>query len=118
MSFLEGRYRAGGDAPRVELSDGSLLPVAECGVENDARVTVGIRPETYVRDAQGPLALGSEVVEPTGPEIHVFGTLSGTPVRCVFRDRLLPRPGDTIRLSVPVEHVHLFDVADGSRLGA
>ena len=118
MSFLDGRYRIGGDSPGVELSDGSLLPVAECGLQDSDTVVVGIRPETYVRDEQGPLALGAEVVEPTGPEIHVFGSLSGTPVRCVFRDRLLPNPGDTIRLSVPIEHVHLFDAVDGGRLGA
>ncbi len=118
MSFLDGRYRLGGDAPGVELSDGSLLPVADCRMRDSDRVVVGIRPETYVRDEQGPLALGAEVVEPTGPEIHVFGSLSGTPVRCVFRDRLLPEPGDTIRLSVPTEHVHLFDAVDGGRLGA
>ncbi|TPW30272.1 ABC transporter ATP-binding protein [Pararhizobium mangrovi] len=117
MSFLDGRYETDENGERVVLTNGAVVPVAPCSAENGEAVAVGIRPETYVRDEQGPLALTAEVVEPTGPEIHVFGHIADTEVRAVFRDRLLPEPGETIRLSVPSEHVHLFDATNGVRLG-
>jgi len=117
MSFLDGRYETGDGGPRVLLGDGGALPVVACEAKNGEAVKVGIRPETYVRDENGPLALTAEVVEPTGPEIHVFGMLDGSQVRAVFRDRNLPKPGEVLRLSVPREHVHLFSAEDGRRLG-
>ena len=112
MSFLEARL-AGGAAV---LSDGARLPVAP-GLGADGPVTLGIRPECYRRDPDGPLALSVEVVEPTGPEIHVFGRIADAEVRVIFRDRMLPAPGEEIRLSVPVEDVHLFAPENGERLG-
>ncbi|HET7412419.1 MAG TPA: sn-glycerol-3-phosphate ABC transporter ATP-binding protein UgpC [Pararhizobium sp.] len=117
MSFLDARHEKGIDGPRVVLTDGTVLPVAESAADNGEDIKIGIRPETYVRDAEGPLTLTAEVVEPTGPEIHVFGTLAGTEVRAVFRDRIMPKSGETIRLSVPREHVHIFDAREGTRLG-
>src|SRR5690606_10823596 len=98
------------------LDDGTKLPIASGNGER--AVTVGIRPEAYRRDPEGPLTLSVAVVEPTGPEIHVFGTIAGEDVRVVLRDRDLPKPGEELRLSVPVEHVHLFDTDSGRRLGA
>jgi len=113
MSFLEARLDGAGSAL---LADGARIKVAS-GNGAEKPVTVGIRPECYRRDADGPLALTVEVVEPTGPEIHVFGHLAGADVRVVFRDRVLPRPGETLRLSVASQDVHLFDARSGDRLG-
>jgi multiple sugar transport system ATP-binding protein len=113
MSFLEGRLDGGASAV---LSDGTRLPVAGNAAAGGP-VTVGIRPESYRRDGEGPLALTVEVVEPTGPEIHVFGRIADEDVRVVFRDRVLPKPGEQLRLSVPVEDVHLFEQQSGNRLG-
>jgi multiple sugar transport system ATP-binding protein len=117
MSFLDARYGIDGNGPSVALTDGAVLPVAGSTADDGEAVKVGIRPETYVRDPDGPLSLTVEVVEPTGPEIHVFGTLAGTEVRAIFRDRVMPKPGEVIRLSVPPEHVHIFDAREGTRLG-
>lgn len=112
MSFLEGRLENGA----ARLDDGTALPVAAPKTLKSGPVTLGIRPEAYRRDPEGPLTLTVEVVEPTGPEIHVFGQIAGTAVRAVFRDRMLPTPGETLGLSVPVEQVHLFDPESGDRL--
>ncbi|MCV0349641.1 MAG: sn-glycerol-3-phosphate ABC transporter ATP-binding protein UgpC [Nitratireductor sp.] len=117
MSFLQARTESADGAPVAVLGDGSKLPIA-AGAGDGRPVTIGIRPESYVRDPQGPLALKVAVVEPTGPEIHVFGTIAGEDVRVVLRDRDLPRPGEELRLAVPVEHVHLFDHDNGQRLKA
>ncbi|WP_421925259.1 ABC transporter ATP-binding protein [Neoaquamicrobium sediminum] len=115
MSFLQGRTASQNGTPVATLGDGTKLPIARD--HGERAVTVGIRPESYRRDPEGPLALSVSVVEPTGPEIHVFGTIAGEEVRVVLRDRELPKPGEQLRLSVPVEHVHLFDTQGGQRLG-
>ena len=54
-----------------------------------------------------PSAAGGEgfafvvaVVEPTGAETHLFGSVGGATMRAVFRERLAPRPGEVLRLTV------------------
>ena len=115
MSFLPGVYR-GGARPRVELAPGVALPVA-ARAEEGAAVDLGLRPET-LRASEGPgaLPLVVEVVEPTGAETHVFGRVAGAPVRAVFRERLAPRPGETLPVAVAPEAAFVFDRATGARL--
>ena len=114
MSFLDGQAESG---EAVRLADDTRLPVVSGHLVPGQGVTVGLRPESYRRDDDGPLVLTVGVVEPTGPEIHVFGHLAGAPVRAVFRERVLPRPGEILRLSVAPGEVHLFDPGSGRRLG-
>ncbi len=115
MSFLPGIFRAANS--QVELTDGNTLSVAGTGIAEAQPVTVGIRPERFrVTDAEAAVPLLVEVVEPTGSETHVTGTVAGEPIRCVFRERLDPAPGSRLPLAVSPEDVHLFDPADGRRL--
>jgi multiple sugar transport system ATP-binding protein len=100
----------------VKLEDGAVLPLAPVAAPDGTAVDVGIRPEDYQLDENGPLAMSVEVVEPTGPETHVFGRMAGQEVRCVFRIRLDPKPGDVLRLTAPANRIHLFDKANGVRL--
>jgi len=117
MSFLDARYRGAEAGPAVSLADGSLLPTARAACAEGAPLVVGIRPDSFRRDPQGPLTMTVEVVEPTGPETHVYGEVAGAEVRAVFRDRDLPKPGDRLRLSVDPGEVHLFDAGErGARL--
>jgi multiple sugar transport system ATP-binding protein len=58
------------------------------------------------------------VVEPTGSETHVLGRLGAAEVVGVFRERILARPGEEIRISVEPQATHLFDAASGVRLTA
>ena len=98
------------------LDDGAVLPVEAVKADAGQPLTIGVRPESFQRDADGPLAMEVEVVEPTGPEIHVFGHIGETDVRTVFRDRDMPRSGDTIRLAVDKADIHVFDRQSGARL--
>jgi multiple sugar transport system ATP-binding protein len=101
----------------VRLSDGTLLPMPPVGPPGAGRrVVAAIRPEAYRRDPAGSVALGVALVEPTGPELHVFGTIAGTEVRVVLRDRDIPAPGEVLRLSVAPDAVALFDPDTGRRL--
>ncbi len=117
MSFLSGTYsRQDGGQSAVVLNDGSRLPVNAIDVADGVKVEVGIRPENYLLAENGPLTLAVEVVEPTGPETHVIGTIAGEEIRCVFRTRLDPAPGTKLSVSAEPQHIHIFDVANGRRL--
>ena len=83
-----------------------------------AAVTAGVRPEKWRVDAEGPLTLAVDVIEPTGAETHVYGHIEGHAVRCVFRERLNVAPGDTLRLSVNPASLHAFDPQSGRRVSA
>jgi multiple sugar transport system ATP-binding protein len=56
------------------------------------------------------------VVEPTGSETQVQLRIAGESLTGVFRERVLAKPGDTIRVTPDPEHVHLFDPESGKRL--
>ena len=54
--------------------------------------------------------------EPTGAELFVYGHVAGQPIRCVFRGRPAIEVGQSLRLSVSPDQVHLFDQKTGQRL--
>jgi multiple sugar transport system ATP-binding protein len=117
MSFISGTYRRQGDGGAVvNIRDGSQIPVSPIEAADGTGVDIGIRPENYVLVDDGPLKLAVEVVEPTGPETHVFGQIASEEVRCVFRMRLDPLPGSTLHLAAEPRDIHLFDTASGERL--
>ena len=117
MSFLPGTYELGDGRPRVRAAGGALLPAGPSSAQSGQAVEVGIRPEYYrvAPEGQG-MPFDVAVVEPTGSETHVFGTIAGTPVRCVFRERVTARPGERLTLDVDPDKVHVFDAATGVRL--
>ena len=106
MVMLPAEGRGG----RLLLGDGTdagAAPVA-------GPVTLGIRPEAFVADPAGPFALRVEVVEATGAETHLVGTVAGSPARALLRGRPGARAGEEVRLGAPDRH--LFDAATGARL--
>lgn len=116
MGFLEAKYQNENGKSAVLLSDGSIIPTAPVACKHNESVTVGVRPEAFKRDPDGQIRLQVEVVEPTGPELHVYGHVAGADLRVVFRDRDIPDPGDTITISVEPGDLHLFDVENGNHL--
>jgi multiple sugar transport system ATP-binding protein len=77
-------------------------------------VIYGVRPEHFVLNAEG-LPAKVHVVEPTGSETQVMADFAGTPIVCAFRERIMARPGETIRITADPALVHLFDAATGER---
>jgi len=60
--------------------------------------------------ASGPVMSGKvKVVEPTGPEIHVYTNLAGQDICAITRERLNIQPSDDIYLQPDLSYVHLFD---------
>ena len=107
MNFFAGE--TGPDGFRTR--DGIVLPLPEGAVP---AVTYGIRPEHLRLDPDG-FEMEVVVLEPTGSETHVIGTLGNQSITGIFRERIRTQPGSRIRVSPDVATVHLFD-ADGQRV--
>lgn len=115
MNMLKGKIKAGVPAQFVSDS-GTSLPIGEAPQGSDGRpVVFGIRPEHFSLDPNGTPA-EVVVVEPTGAETHVVVLFAGQEVTCVFRERVSAKPGETLRISVNPNVVHLFDAESGRRL--
>ena len=98
---------------RARLS-GSWLATAPAGI-NGRPIMLGIRPEHFAVAADGVPAQ-VVVVEPTGSETLLAVRMGGQDVTCVFRERVLPKPGETIRLRPDPNLIHVFDQESGLRL--
>ncbi len=117
MTFIPGTLERGDGAPKVRTDNGTIIPVGDTTAASGQPVEVGIRPEHYrLAPAGSGFAYHVEVIEPTGSETHLFGTISGVAVRCVFRDRLAPEPGTQLSLTVDPAKVHVFDAKTGKRI--
>jgi multiple sugar transport system ATP-binding protein len=112
MNMLEGTLdEAGFSGP-----SGIRLPVATIPSASGPRpVIYGVRPE-HMMLADDGVEAEVKVVEPTGAEIQVIGTMGGRDISAVFRDRHPFKPGEKIRLKPDPAHVHLFDRTTGVRI--
>jgi multiple sugar transport system ATP-binding protein len=111
MNLLRGEMTADG----VRLADGTLLPVrAGHAARPGQKVVYGIRPEHF---AFGPgLTAVVSVVEPTGPEMHIYAELGGQEICAITSERVALARDDKIQLSPRLDKVHLFDAESGKAL--
>ena len=117
MNFLEGRVEE--DGRRASVGDGGSLPLPSgAPVRPGTPVALGVRPEHLVPSAtEGEgLPLRVALLEPTGAETHVTGTVGDAEVVGVFRERLRKRIGETLWVTADAADLHLFDRASGDRL--
>jgi len=114
MSFVSGVLKAAPEKSWFESAGGGRLALAGKAVPTAGVVEAGIRPEHFViGEAADAMAIKVDVVEPTGSETHIYGTIGADTVRAVFRDRVRARPGDLLPVTVDPGNVHLFDKATG-----
>jgi multiple sugar transport system ATP-binding protein len=116
MNFINGRIQANGQATFV--SDGGVtIPLGQnAPVASDGRpLTLGVRPEHF-RVADDGVPVEVVVVEPTGSETLLAVKAGGQELTCVFRERVLPKPGETIRIRPDTASAHFFDRESGQRL--
>ncbi|MGL4963995.1 MAG: ABC transporter ATP-binding protein [Inquilinus sp.] len=117
MSFLPGRYRRGAGGPVVEAEDGTRLPAPDRAAEDDQPVLLGVRPEHFtLADGRDGVPVTIDLVEPTGAETHLYGTLAGTRIAAVMHGRRPVTPGEVVPLIPLPAHAHLFDAASGRRI--
>ncbi len=117
MNFLRGVARPQGKNT-FQLEDGTELPLPPAAdVASDTPAVYGIRPEHLIYEPSSPVAITAQVVEPTGSEAHVIGTLGDQQIVGLFRERVEAMPGDPIGFRPIAEKAHLFDSKSGKRLG-
>jgi multiple sugar transport system ATP-binding protein len=91
--------------------DDSLLPLPEkSNVTIGQQVLYGVRPEHLLptKDGDG-FSATINVVEPTGPEIHLYSSLSNQDICAISRERLDWKADEKIALQPQLDHVHVFD---------
>jgi multiple sugar transport system ATP-binding protein len=114
MNFIDGTVTGG----LFLASGGASLPLASSwrAVEGTP-ITYGIRPEHFRVDPNG-FPVRVQVVEPMGSETQIVVRLGDQDLTCLFRERVAPRPGETLTLSVDPEQVRLFDTTTGAAIQA
>ena len=118
INLLRGEI-ADDNGAAVFRSDGIALPLPPAlPIEAGRKVVYGIRPE-HLRSAPGGTGIPAKVsvVEPTGPDIHIYAELAGREVCAVTQDRFDLGPGSDIRLMPKLDRVLLFDQETGKAIG-
>ena len=104
INVFNGRVESG----KLIIGDNAVLDVP--GVE-DQEVTVGIRPEGFTPDANGPLVCGLNNIEVMGRDVSVVSTheASINPiVRSIINSDVKIAPEATIRYTLKPHKVFLF----------
>ena len=109
-------FSASADGQSVALSNGAVLPTSQAA---QGAVTCGFRPEHLVRDPEGPIGMDVEMLEHLGGVTLLHGPLQGTDHQMVVSlDGISDvKMGDSLRFSVPVDLVHLFNASTDKRIG-
>lgn len=119
MNMLKGTLRRSGSDLAVELSGGTVVPLAGRSVDlaDGALVTLGVRPE-HVEAADGPLRIEVVNAEVLGSGTVVHGKAQdGQDFALALRGISAVRVGQTLGASLPAPFVHLFDES-GQAVGA
>ncbi len=112
MNLLKGDVAKGG----VKLADDTVLPLpAGHKGKVGQKVVYGIRPE-HLKPAKAGIPAKVVVVEPTGPEIHIYADLGGQEVCAITDERLQLARDVAIKLMPKLDKVHLFDAESGEAL--
>ena len=120
MSFFPVRIASGTGGLEARATDGTLLPLpVQGGIADRSEVVLGIRPEAFaLAPDTSPFVLAVDLVEPTGAETHLHGTLAGARVVAALPGRHLISPGERIPLGLDTAAIHLFDPVSGERIAA
>jgi len=114
MNFLPGVLSHDGAA--VQLQIATCIPFSDGrrAGSDGRRLTIGIRPEHVRLDPQGP-ELQIDLIEPLGSETVVIGRLPNGEMLTVKLAGDAP-PGETLRVAIPPEQLHVFDAETETRL--
>ncbi|GAA5171102.1 MULTISPECIES: ABC transporter ATP-binding protein [Amycolatopsis] len=87
---------------------------------NGGDVTLGFRPESLETTTDEGLEVRVDLVEELGSDAYVYGKLvsdSGTNVVARVDPRKTPAMGETLRLRIRPDELHVFSGSTGERLG-
>ncbi len=113
MNFLEGALESTGSSTVFSTRDSAMrIPIAAHAALGP--VTLGIRPEYLSAQSEGPIA--GEVVLDEYLGSHRYTHLNTPSGRVVMRATSAHAVGETVRLGLNLDHVHLFDSQSGRNL--
>jgi multiple sugar transport system ATP-binding protein len=113
MNFFDGALLG----PAVVIGERSISIPDSAGRRDGQSVKLGIRPK-HIRLANGEAdahPFRVELVEPTGDEMDLKGTIYGQSATMVVPNRAI-RSDDTIDILLPKEALYVFDAGTGARL--
>jgi multiple sugar transport system ATP-binding protein len=101
----------------VRLGDGIVLDApSSTKAAPGQKVVLGVRPE-HLRPTTGAgVSATINVLEPTGPETHIYAKVGNNEVCAITNEYVDMRAGSPITLTFPAERAHLFDAASGAAL--
>jgi len=114
MNLLPATLTQGGRAAHLEIGQTVVFADGPRPGADGMKLTIGIRPEHLRRDDNG-FVLPVDLVEPLGSETVVIGKLESGALLTIK----LPGANVTetsLRVSIPPEHIHVFDGTTGLRL--
>ncbi len=117
MNFVDCTYSRTDRA--LLTGKGDRIPFGEQRELADGSYRVGFRPE-HCKLAPGSQSPGLpgivEVVEPTGPEVHIVVEYGDQQLQIVTTERSAITFGDAVTVAVPEAAIHVFDCQSGARL--
>jgi multiple sugar transport system ATP-binding protein len=118
MNFLKGAVESAGSGLCFRHTALSVaLPAAAKLVHQHRRpVELGVRPEDISLTGDQGCPAGVEVVELMGSEAVAYLRVGDDPLVARLPPRGAPRPGDSVRIALNADRVHLFDQATGQTL--
>lgn len=109
MNLLKGKIVKDGGAAVCQVNELQLPLPGGLDVSNGQEVLYGIRPEHLMPSDSGSVKATISVVEPTGPETHLFCRMSGHDVCAISRERMNWAADEVISLEPILDYVHVFD---------
>jgi multiple sugar transport system ATP-binding protein len=114
------RFDATVDGNGIRIGEAVIQPsdAQRQAVHGHDKLIAGIRPE-HLSLGDGPLTMEVALVEDLGSDSFVYGHLAGDndSTLIVRAGRVHPRPGEVAKVAVDAAQLHLFDAANGLRLG-
>jgi multiple sugar transport system ATP-binding protein len=118
MNLLRGQVDGVDGQPTVRVGADIALPLPPgAPVKPGQSVVYGIRPE-HLKPGDGPAVIQARVnvVEPTGPEIHIYADLGGHELCAITHERRPFASGEPITLAPRLDRIQLFDSETGRSL--
>jgi ABC-type sugar transport system ATPase subunit len=113
MNFIKSEVTSGA----VALPGGGVVPVGAGGASSGQKVTVGIRPEHLVPDANGPVRATVSTVEQLGDTHLLYTRLAdGSQLLVKGTGQTTVKADEQLSFSADPRHIHLFD-EQGLRIG-
>lgn len=117
MNFIEGVIAKKGKKIIFTADHISVeLPPALKRLKQGRRVICGIRPSDLSIDAKGSIIGDVQLAEKTGADIQLRMRLQGQEFTAVVERSTNVKTGETVKLSVSPERVHIFDVDTEQRV--